>query len=173
MTLDIYKIQNPNEKAFLKQACFAVGDFGETLAATAQNMVETMLLPNLQGHPQGVGLAAPQVGIAQNFFVMLTPEAIQTGNMETMTLVNPVVIESSSTTDSDLEGCLSIPGLLGRVTRSTELKVEYSDVNGVRHELALSGFSARVFQHEFDHLNGILFLDRTKELFIPKRLENN
>ena len=100
---------------------------------------------------------------------MMTPEAIMKGTYETITLVNPTLIVGSEKTDSELEGCLSIPGLLGRVTRHTEVKVEYFDVFGSQHELALSGFPSRVFQHEFDHLQGLLFLDRTKELFVPKK----
>ena len=171
MPLDIYSFYTPRERDFLRAETFEVGNFDETLVATTQSMIETMLLPNLEGHPQGVGLAAPQVGIAQKFFVMLTPEAILNGTLETMTMINPAIIESSKTTNSDMEGCLSIPGMLGRVIRPTDLKIEYSDLSGVRHGMALGGFSARVFQHEFDHLNGILFLDRTKDLYRKRLLK--
>ena len=166
MIMDILKIQNPNDLAFLRKTCENVTLFGEHMVAFSLNMIDTMLAPNANGHPQGVGLAAPQVGVATNMFVMLaTPET----NHEATTIINPSIIEFTNDTQLDLEGCLSIPGILGRVSRFTDVKFTYFDALGQQHEMVLSGFPARVFQHEYDHLLGKLFIDRTADLYSPRK----
>ena len=164
--LNILKIQNPADLEILRKKCSYVAGFGEELAAFSQAMIDTMLAPNAQGHPQGVGLAAPQVGQSLSMFVMLAnPET----SLDAITIINPIVVESTDDNYLDLEGCLSIPGLLGRVRRFKEMKVTYFDVMGQQHEMALSGFPARVFQHEYDHLFGTLFIDRTTDLYVPRK----
>lgn len=170
MVLDILKVQNPADASFLKKKATDVTSFGEHMKAITDNMIETMLVLNDNGHPRGVGLAGPQVGIGLNFFVMIKPEALEKGTYESMVIINPhVIIEYNNLDNVEMEGCLSIPGLLGKVQRYKEIGVVFQDVYGKRHGLALSGFAARVFQHEYDHLEGVLFTDRTKDLYRPKK----
>lgn len=170
MILDILKVHNPADATFLRKKATDVTSFGEPMRALAKHMVETMLAPNADGHPQGCGLAGPQVGIGLNIFVMMTPAALEQAGTEAMVIINPhVIIEYNNLDNVEMEGCLSIPGLKGKVQRYKELGVVYYDTEGQRHGIALVGFAARVFQHEHDHLNGILFTDRTKDLYVPRQ----
>ena len=139
------------------------------MQAVANHMIETMLAPNNDGDPQGVGLAGPQVGIGLNIFVMRTEHGLEHDTREAMVVINPHVVIEYDDDYVEIEGCLSIPGLVGKVRRHRELGVVFYDAYGHRHGHALKGFMARVFQHEFDHLNGVLFTDRTKDLYIPRK----
>lgn len=111
----------------------------------------------------GVGIAAPQVSESLQMFIVDSkpneryPDAPEYGSM---TIINPKIISSSEETDYFWEGCLSIPGIRGLVPRPKEIEVEFTDLNGKVLKLILNNFTARIFQHEFDHLNGIVFLDR-------------
>jgi peptide deformylase len=104
----------------------------------------------------GVGLAAPQVGVMERIFVYEVEE-------EMGAIVNPVIVGQSGETDEGEEGCLSLPGLLYPVERSTEVRIEGLDDQGRPVSKQGSGLLARVFQHEIDHLNGVLFIDRLPE----------
>lgn len=101
----------------------------------------------------GVGLAAPQLGISLRFFGM------DDGNGFKM-IVNPEIIERSEEKEIGEEGCLSIPNVFADIERSRWVRVRYQDEHGSYHEELLQGYSARIFQHEYDHLDGILFIDR-------------
>ena len=111
----------------------------------------------------GVGIAAPQLGIGLQIMIIASrpnaryPHAPQ---MDPLLLINPKILSESAQKVTDWEGCLSVPGLRGLVTRSEEVVIEYQDQAGKPIELALQGFLARVFLHEFDHLLGKTFLDR-------------
>ena len=107
---------------------------------------------------QRIGLAAPQVHEGLRLFVagVDDPEA----NLPPVVMINPVVEPAGSATEEDWEGCLSIPDVRGRVPRAADVRVEALDRFGVRHAMTASGFPARVIQHETDHLDGVLFLDR-------------
>jgi len=111
----------------------------------------------------GVGIAAPQVSESLRMFIVDSkpndryPDAPEYG---TMTIINPKIISASEETDYFWEGCLSIPGIRGFIARSIEIEVEFIDINDKIVQLKLNDFTARIFQHEFDHLNGIVFLDR-------------
>lgn len=123
-------------------------------------MIETMY------HYDGVGLAAPQVGISQRFFVM------DVGNGP-VAVINPEILEASPETEIAEEGCLSFPEIFVEIERSKRVKVRYQNVRGEFVEEELEGYPARVFQHEFDHLNGVLIIDRikpAKRLLLRKRL---
>ena len=111
----------------------------------------------------GVGLAAPQVheGL-QVFAVEAQKEQEETPGIPLMVLVNPVVTPLGDAIAEDWEGCLSIPGIRGRVPRHREIRVEALDRRGEALDFAASDFYARVIQHESDHLQGIVFLDRMK-----------
>jgi peptide deformylase len=101
----------------------------------------------------GVGLAAPQVGVGLRIFVWEVEE-------DHGALVDPVLVERSDVMVDGEEGCLSIPGLLYEVPRSDRVVVEAKDENGRPLRIAASDFLARVFQHEVDHLDGVMFIDR-------------
>jgi peptide deformylase len=112
------------------------------------DMVETMY------DEVGIGLAAPQVGISLRLMVVgdeKTPEA--------HALVNPVIAEQGGEVTSE-EGCLSLPGIFAPVTRAEWVKVEAQDLEGKPVSIRASGLAARVYQHEMDHLDGVLFIDR-------------
>ena len=115
------------------------------------------LLETMDAH-EGVGLAAPQVGILQRIFV-----ARWEG--ETFVLVNPEIEWRSKETVAGMEGCLSIPGVQGKVVRHEKIRVRALNADGNPIVLQPEGWLARIFQHEMDHLDGILILDRTDELF--------
>ncbi len=100
----------------------------------------------------GVGLAAPQVGISKRFFLYDIGERLNV-------VVNPEILEKSKETELGQEGCLSIPNIYEEISRSTWIKVKYEDERGNLFVRELTGYEARVFQHELDHLNGKLFID--------------
>jgi peptide deformylase len=113
----------------------------------AADMLETM-----RAAP-GVGLAAPQVGVLERLFVWEVED-------ENGAVVNPEIISSSDEESVYEEGCLSVPGLYRDVTRPARIEVRWLDLDGNSHTASLDGFKARVWQHEIDHLDGTLFVDR-------------
>ena len=122
-----------------------------------KDMVETMYAKN------GVGLAAVQVGISKQLCVIVK-EYNELSKRKCLTLINPTWVKLSSKTDSDEEGCLSVPGIYGRVKRYTNIKVKAFDEHGKQLEFIAEGFFARIIQHEADHLNGTLFIEKAKDL---------
>jgi peptide deformylase len=106
----------------------------------------------------GIGLSAPQVGV--NVQLMVFNPAGVKGEGEEIVLVNPVVYKMSKRLLVYEESCLSFPGIYANVVRPDNVKIDAQDVTGAKIKVKLSGLSARVFQHEFDHLQGILFFDR-------------
>jgi peptide deformylase len=115
----------------------------------------------------GIGLAAPQVGESVRIAIVEIPEgASRYGEVPGMPLTiffNPVISVLESESRGFWEGCLSVPGLRGFVERPQRIRVEYIDVEGQRQSLELAGFLATVFQHEFDHLDGKLYIDRIND----------
>jgi peptide deformylase len=107
---------------------------------------------------RGVGLAANQVGVLRRVFVIQAAE-----DEEPRALVNPVIVDKSEETESDDEGCLSMQGVVVEVERPVRVRIEASDEQGNPVELELEELPARVAQHELDHLDGVLILDRTSE----------
>lgn len=120
---------------------------GEISQNFVDDMIETMKAKD------GVGLAAPQVGVSKRFIVVMDMDKI-------FTLVNPEIIGYSEFTVPEVEGCLSIPGVQGEVIRPEKVVVKALDIDGTQLEIKTGGLLARVFQHEIDHLNGIVYLDR-------------
>jgi peptide deformylase len=109
---------------------------------------------------RGIGLAAPQVGVELQLFVY----ADEDGGIAPRVLVNPMVEPLQGELVEDWEGCLSIPGLRGLVPRHPALRVRALDREGRALDYRAEGLEARVVQHEFDHLNGVVFLDRMRDL---------
>ena len=123
-------------------------EFRDTAARMAELMYEL----------RGVGLAAPQVSIAQRF--MLVCPTGEEG--EETVVINPEILRQEGAEEME-EGCLSFPGVYGVIKRSTKIAVRYRDLEWAVKEMELEGFVARVFLHEFDHLNGIVFIERMNE----------
>jgi len=136
------------------------------------NMWETMY------QAQGVGLAAPQIGLPIRLFIIDTEQMQEEGKeLEGIKriFINPEKIEERGTPGPYEEGCLSIPDIRGEVVRPSILHLRYLDEEFVEHEEVFTGITARVIQHEYDHLEGILFLDYLKPIkkrLIRKKLEN-
>ena len=159
----------------LKQVAEEVGVFDAGLEALANDMFETMCEAN------GLGLAAPQVGISKRMFVIdmrrridpdvpcnftLDGKKIPLELAMPLVAVNPKVENAGEYVETCEEGCLSFPGIYGEVERFYKVRLEYSDLKGARHEIICDGLFARCVQHENDHLNGITFVDKlsTKQL---------
>ncbi|XP_048328735.2 peptide deformylase 1B, chloroplastic isoform X1 [Ziziphus jujuba] len=109
----------------------------------------------------GIGLSAPQVGI--NVQLMVFNPVGERGEGEEIVLVNPRVNKYSKKIVLFNEGCLSFPGIYADVERPETIKIDARDINGARFSVSLSGLPARIFQHEFDHLQGVLFFDRMSD----------
>ncbi len=139
----------------LHQKAKRVKQFGPALKALADDMLETMREAN------GVGLAAPQIGLLQRLFVAYLPEDEEDPQSgKPYVLVNPEVVKASRSQVEGEEGCLSIPTWYGLVSRPEWVLVKAQDTNGKSVRIKAEGFLARVFLHEMDHLEGILFVDR-------------
>ena len=111
----------------------------------------------------GVGIAAPQVSESLRIFIMSShpnPRYPNAPDMEPTEVINPRIVSYSKAMKKDWEGCLSIPGIRGYVPRHRSIDVKYLDRNGIEILATYEDFIARIFQHEYDHLDGILFLDR-------------
>jgi peptide deformylase len=144
MALDIRTFGDP----VLKTCASPVESFDDSLSHLAQEMLATMR------EREGVGLAANQVGRLKRILVAALEDA-------EFVLVNPVVEEAAETTEKELEGCLSIPGIQVEVERPTAVTLSGRDTSGAPLRIEASGLLARILQHEVDHLDGVLILDRT------------
>ena len=137
----------------LREKCTPVADITPQLLNTMDEMVNMMQAQN------GVGLAAPQVGITQRFLVMMDPDT-----NEIYRMINPTILSKSNETCVMEEGCLSVLGpdglpVYSNVRRPASVIVEWTDENGDKLSAQMSGVPARIVQHETDHLDGILFID--------------
>ncbi|SJM91800.1 Peptide deformylase 2 [Crenothrix polyspora] len=114
---------------------------------------------------EGVGLAAPQIGISKRIIIVASKPTRRypcAPLMEATVMINPSFQTLSDVTEKDWEGCLSIPGVRALVPRYTDIMIYYTDRDGIAVSLQLAGFVARVFQHEFDHLEGKVYLDKVE-----------
>lgn len=152
--LEIAQLGNPILRE-IAQPIYNVHD------AEVQRLIDHLLATMLAGN--GVGIAAPQVGRSLRLIIIASrpnlryPHAPQ---MEPVVMINPQMLGHSEETTVDWEGCLSIPGLRGQVPRYRAIEVSYVTREGNRERRDLTDFVARIFQHEFDHLGGKVFLDR-------------
>lgn len=127
----------------------------ETFDAELENIINEMFA--LMDERRGVGLAAPQVGISRRFFVTNAPDDRK------RVFINPEIIATSQETVKAEEGCLSLPGVWGNVERSVAISIQAYDVKGKIFRLNAEDWLARVIQHEYDHLDGKLFVDRMSD----------
>ncbi|NLO69516.1 MAG: peptide deformylase [Porphyromonadaceae bacterium] len=168
MILPIYTYGNP----VLRKVAEPIGRDYPNLSELIQNMNDTMV------HAEGVGLAAPQIGLSIRLFVIdLAPFKEDDSELSEfkVTMINPEIIEESEEMVAMDEGCLSIPGISESVSRPEKIKVKYLDENFEERVVELDGFRARVVQHEYDHLEGILFTDKINPLrrqLIKSKLTN-
>ncbi len=135
----------------LRKHCREVSEVTDRIRETMQDMLETMR------SEQGVGIAAPQVGIMRRMFVAEPePECVYF-------MINPVMLEQSGSQSGD-EGCLSVPGLIGSVERPSHIKIEALDLDGNKQVYEFDDFDARVMCHEYDHLDGVLYIDKAEHI---------
>jgi len=132
----------------LRKPAQPVDSFGSELKLLADAMIDTM------HEDGGIGLAAPQIGVPKRLFV------VHLQDEDPRVFVNPEIIETSQETCVQEEGCLSIPGVYADVHRPEGITLQARDVAGKVFTLTASGMLARVIQHEYDHLRGVLFIDR-------------
>lgn len=138
----------------LREKAEPIGEIDREVRELAEDMLETMYAHD------GVGLAGPQIGVARRIIV-IDP---QSGDSAPFALVNPEVVESGEETERAEEGCLSIPGLAEVVERPATVVVEGLTAEGKPRRIEAEGLLARILQHEVDHLDGILFIDRVSPL---------
>ena len=141
----------------LREPAEVVAEVDDEVRTLVKDMFETMYLA------EGIGLAAPQVGVSTRVLVVDLGEADENG-AGAVALVNPKVLESSRNKDKASEGCLSIPGIEELVERPETVTIEGTDPDGEFLTMEVSGLLSRALQHEIDHLDGILFIDRVSPL---------
>jgi peptide deformylase len=154
----------------LQRKARKVTNFDKDLQNLIDDMIETMR------EAPGVGLAAPQVGVSQQVIVVeyAEPEEVEEGEEpkevepKLYVMVNPEIVKQSPETVMGVEGCLSVPILVGEVERAYEVRIKGFNRHSRPMKLKAQGWLARIFQHEIDHLNGVLFTDRATQIWQPE-----
>lgn len=140
----------------LRKKCEKIDHFGASLKALVSDLVRTM---KSQAH--GIGIAAPQIGVAQQVAVVDVSPRVPEARM--LVLINPQILETRDEKISR-EGCMSLPDYMGNIKRYDFVRLRWQDENGEFHLREFQGIEAVCIQHEVDHLNGILFMDRVASL---------
>ncbi|MBV6624746.1 MAG: peptide deformylase [Rivularia sp. (in: Bacteria)] len=154
--LSIIELGNP----ILRQKAESVANIQEQ---SIQKLIDDLLITVMDAN--GVGIAAPQVAQSYRVFIVASRPNLRYPNaplMEPTAMINPRIIDCSDEMVKGWEGCLSIPGIRGLVPRYRSIKVEYTDRYGNLIHQELTEFVARIFQHEYDHFEGLVFLDRVE-----------
>ena len=148
------------EGEILRRPAQRVRTFDNRLHQVLENMVETMR------EGRGVGLAAPQVGLDQRIFVIEYPEDTERPEetMQRYEMINPEIVKAKGSEIAQ-EGCLSLPGLAADVDRATYVLVKAQDRHGKSQRIKAYDWLARIFQHEIDHLGGVLMIDRAEQVY--------
>lgn len=143
----------------LTKKCKTIKAITPRLRELAEDMVETMLAAD------GVGIAAPQVGVMKRFFVAMPHVEAEDEEIRNKVyyMINPEITYREGSQESS-EGCLSVPGYMGLVDRPEKIRIKATDLDGNEQEYEFEGFEATVFCHEYDHLDGILYPDVAKEM---------
>jgi len=151
----------PNE--VLRRKTHKITTFDKDLQKIIDDMVETMR------EAPGVGLAAPQVGLLDRLIVVEYDEddEVEDSPKKLYVVVNPEIIQASEETEMGIEGCLSIPGLVGEVERSLAVVIKGQNRRGQPLKFKAEGWLARIFQHEIDHLDGVLYTDKAVKVWKP------
>jgi len=140
----------------LREPSQEVNDFSEDFQEIVDSLIETM-----KSHKIAIGLSAPQVGIPLKLSVINLNE---NKAEPTLVIVNPKIISVSGKKDKKKESCMSLPHYRGEVERRHKISILFQDRHGASHKLSAEGFLARVIAHEIDHLEGILYINRMKNL---------
>jgi len=163
--LDIISVPDP----ILRRKARKVTDFGKDFQMLVTNMIDTMR------DAPGVGLAAPQVAVSLRLVVIEYAddeddenEEVETVAKKLYVLVNPEIVEKSEEMVLGVEGCLSVPDLVGEVDRHEKITVKALNRHGSPIKIKAEGWLARIFQHEIDHLEGIIYTDRTDKVWKPR-----
>jgi len=148
----------------LRRKARQIKRFDAELQTLIEDMIETLR------EAPGVGLAAPQVGISDRLIVVEYPEDDEKEDAprKLFVVINPEIKEMSEDVEMGIEGCLSIPGLHGEVERALAVTVKGFTRRGQPIKIKAKGWLARIFQHEIDHLNGIVFTDRATKVWKPE-----
>ena len=149
--MDIYTIGLEDQLRLLRRKAQPIEKIDDSVVKLAENMVTTMIEGN------GIGLAGPQVGLLQRIFT------VQLGDDDPVVFINPEILATSPELSSYEEGCLSIPGEYADVKRPASLQIQAWNTRGRPFTMEAAGLMATVIQHEFDHLNGVLFLDHISD----------
>ena len=152
----------------LRRKARAITKFDKNLSTLIDDMVETMR------EAPGVGLAAPQIGLSDRLIVIEYHEREEDEENEeapkkVWAMINPEIVKASEEKVMGVEGCLSIPGLLGEVERHAEVQVKGLNRHGKPMKVKAKGWLARIFQHEIDHLNGVVFTDLATQVWQPQQ----
>jgi len=147
--LAVYRIIENGDEV-LREKAIEVKSVTPNIIKLLNNMRDTMYAN------KGVGLAAPQIGVSKRVIVVDVGEGL-------IELINPSIIEASGQL-TDTEGCLSLPDVVGDVKRAAKVRVKGLNRNGAEIEIRAEGYAARAFQHETDHLEGILFIDKAENI---------
>jgi peptide deformylase len=144
----------------LHQKGESIETFDKDLQVLIKDMIETMR------DAPGVGLAAPQIGLSKRLIVVeFGDETDEDIPKQLYVLANPEIVEKSGDKVTGIEGCLSLPGLVGEVDRASVVTVRGQNQKGKKVKIRAQGWLARIFQHEIDHVNGILYTDRTEKIW--------
>ena len=150
----------------LRQPAQRIGKVNDQVRELARDMLRSMYTA------KGIGLAAPQVGVHQQLLVIDLD--LENAATPPLVLINPEISASSASIDTYEEGCLSIPGVYLDVVRPTSIELSYRDEMGRPRKMKADGLMARCIQHEMDHLNGVLFVDRVTDASgLEKELKEN
>ncbi len=152
----------------LRQEAQPVDEFNDDLRTLVDDMIETM-----RAAP-GVGLAAPQIGVSKRVIVVEFGSEEDESIPETLyVLVNPEIVQESKENVAGIEGCLSVVGYAGEVERARVVTVRGHNQFGKKVKIRAQGWLARIFQHEIDHINGILYTDRADQIWQPDQEETD
>ena len=156
--LEIITLPNP----ILRRKAHKVTDFGKEFKNLVEDMIETMR------DAPGVGLAAPQVAVPLRLIVVeFGDDEDEEAPKKLFVVANPEIIEKSEEKALGIEGCLSVPDLIGEVERHESITVKGLNRHGLPFKIKASGWLARVFQHEIDHIEGIVYTDLTDKVWKP------
>ncbi len=160
--LDIIHVPDP----ILRRKAHKITDFGPDFQALVNNMIETMR------EAPGVGLAAPQVAVSKRLVVVeYGDDEDENVPKKLYVLANPEITEKSSEMVLGIEACLSVPELAGEVERHEKIVIKGQNRQGKPVKIKAEGWLARIFQHEIDHVEGILYTDRTDKVWKPREGE--
>ena len=155
----------------LRRKARAVNKFDKELQTVIDDMIETMR------DAPGVGLAAPQIGLSERLIVVEyyeneeAEEAEDEARKKVWVMLNPEIVKASEEKVMGVEGCLSIPNLVGEVERHETIQIKGQNRRGQPMKVKATGWLARIFQHEIDHVNGVVFTDRAVRVWIPETEE--